>query len=96
MEKGEKVIKAEVLLEVDNFLDNENDFNNIKKLINKIYDDFENKVCKNCKFHKSGYCYQPDICYWIGSSSKEGVYVDYLYLKNFGCNRFERREDEED
>ena len=44
------MIRAEALLEVDNFLDNENDFNNIKKLINKIFDDFE-KQCKNCKFY---------------------------------------------
>ena len=76
MEKGEKVIKAEVLLEVDNFLDNENDFNNIKKLINKIYDDFENKVCKNCEHQTKLICKK----------------LQNLFGENFGCNRFERIE----
>ncbi len=82
--------RAEVLLEVDNFLDNENDFNNIKKLINKIYDDFEiesqQQICKNCKYFvecNDGYHY----CNNINNTGLNGIITP-----DFGCNRFEKKE----
>ena len=84
------MIRAEILLEVDNFLDNENDFNNIKKLINKIYDDFENKICKNCKwFNKVGL-----VGYSCSNKkNKEMFGMSIIWInENFGCNKFERKE----
>jgi len=51
--------------------------------IDKIYDDFENRICKNCKFliktSKGLLCSNP---------------VNYNYIitdEKFGCNRFEKK-----
>ena len=84
------MIRSEALLEVDNFLDNENDFNNIRKLINKIYDDFESRVCKNCKYFvecNDGYHY----CNNINNTGLNGIITP-----DFGCNRFEKKENKND
>ena len=87
MTRKEAISHIRLILSYDGTFD-EKDAEN---LINKIFDDFENRTCKNCRYYKKGYCHHSDICYWVGSSSKEGICVDYLYLKNFGCNKFEKK-----
>ena len=50
-------------------------------LIDKIYDDFESRVCENCEYYSR-----------IGScENKESYCFDQLVYDDFGCNRFERR-----
>ena len=57
------------------------------ELVNEIFNEIENMVCKNCKHFanvfkdkKIGYC----------------VKLDKNLPFDFGCNRFERKEDERD
>jgi len=59
--------------------------NNIFKLINKIYNDFESRTCKNCSQYKDGKCR-------IFQGAKCKYTLDVIDDKNFGCNRFERKE----
>ncbi len=55
------------------------------ELINKIYDDFENRTCSNCSrfsndnpmLHKKGYCNE---------------FLRYEH-GTFGCNHFKQREE---
>ena len=61
--------------------------------IDKIYDDFESRICKNCRFYDN----QFNLCL----NDKIGTYVSVLDTKillkvdaDFGCNRFERREND--
>ena len=54
----------------------------------KLEDDFENRICRNCKYliktKKGLLCSNP-------------VNYDYIITdENFGCNRFERKENERD
>ena len=58
-------------------------------IIEEIFDDFESRVCKNCK-------------HFTSFGKKMGIGICSNFTKNinvandFGCNRFERREDEGD
>ncbi len=58
-------------------------------LIDEIYDDFESRVCENCKYFD--FPYPKRI---RGLCTKETEDVDELVKKDFGCIHFERREDE--
>jgi len=59
--------------------------------IDKIYDNFESKICKNCKYYNSAY----KVC-----ENKRNIqpfeidteYVNMFTDDDFGCNRFERKE----
>ena len=51
-----------------------------ENVINEIYDDFENKVCKNCEHQTKLICKK----------------LQNLFGENFGCNRFEREKNERD
>ena len=51
--------------------------------INQIYDDFENRICKNCLFYKDNICCN-------GDSYLRAEPVD----EDFGCVLFKRRENE--
>jgi len=55
----------------------------VYKLIDKIYDDFESKICRGCKYFlktkKGLLCNNP-------------VNYDFIITdEKFGCNRFERK-----
>ena len=60
------------------------------KIIDEIYNDFESRICKNCKYFKE---FTKEIPF------TEGLKIDKIgcelfegnFGKNFGCNRFERR-----
>ena len=54
-------------------------------VIDDIYNDFESRVCGNCK-----YFYTPEGTESFGLCNK----FKTLTESDFGCNRFERREDE--
>ena len=56
----------------------------IVDLIDRIYDDFESRICKNCKYYNNGNC--PIL---QGASVK--YVLDWLD-ETFGCNKFERKE----
>ena len=55
----------------------------VTNLINQIYDDFDSRICKNCKYWKK---------YVNTSLCNEGT-LDFIIETNedFGCNKFERR-----
>ena len=47
------------------------------EIIDKIYDDFESRICKNCKHYESDWC------------CDNAFVVDEI----FGCNRFEPKDE---
>ena len=55
-------------------------------LIDKIYDDFESRVCENCKY----FTYCDDGFHYCDNQLNVGF--NGLITEDFGCNRFERRE----
>ena len=57
----------------------------LEDMIDKIFNDLEGRVCRNCK-HMMYKDNEPD-----GFCCKINCFVPY-YDENFGCNRFERRE----
>ncbi len=62
-------------------------------VIDEIFDDFDSRICKNCKYFKKetddfGFCE-----YVFKKENKNSINV-FLVKENFCCNRFERREDE--
>ena len=68
---------------------------NVEYFVEEIYDDFENRTCKNCKwFNKKTYeCENKENEQEIGNYDN----IDYISMQvdeNFGCNRFERKENE--
>jgi len=48
--------------------------------IDRIYDDFESRVCKNCLYYFKETC----VC-------DESPLVTEIVDENYGCNKFERR-----
>lgn len=36
------------------------------------------------------------ICELFNVNEKEGVYIDYTFLEKFGCNNFQRKQNERD
>ena len=57
-------------------------------LINKIYDDFESRICVNCKFVEQN-ALNRYYCSWEAARHSENK-VGFV-LKNFGCNNFEKK-----
>ena len=51
------------------------------KLVNQIYDNFQKWICKNCAWFNDGKCVNP-----LGTLDYED--------ENFGCNRFEKIEEQ--
>ena len=78
----------------------ENTTDDVEELINKIYDDFESRVCKNCEYirYPKDKTYEGKAkCMKNCSSSTTAViingdYFEYTIVEpNFGCNKFERK-----
>ena len=69
------------------------DYSDADHLIEAIYDDFENKVCENCKYFedttKCRHPYNKQYYYCDGESG-----MPMSVSKDFGCILFERRENE--
>jgi len=49
------------------------------EIVDIIFDDFENKICKNCKYHKD-----------TQKSYKECDIIELGTSNSFGCTLFER------
>ena len=62
-------------------------------LIDKIYDDFESRVCEHCKYYNpNNYDIKEGIAdVWIACDKLYIEERDGVSLDGFGCNRFERR-----
>ena len=58
-------------------------------IIDKIFDDFESRVCKNCKYNNKMCTYQESIKVYCKVTRGEDYGCDF---DDFGCNRFERTE----
>ena len=65
----------------------------LEYFIDEIYDDFESRVCKNCKyFNEDEGC--TNELNTLKFKDMFGKWEEPLYLenmKNFGCNRFEKK-----
>jgi hypothetical protein len=57
-------------------------------MLDKIYDDFESRICKNCTHHTG---VTADQGWWGDYTCKE---LKINTSKNFGCNKFERKTNE--
>ena len=60
-----------------------------EELINKIYDDFENRICKNCEFSNpeaEGVMRDKYKCSILMSFTEKQA--ENLIKDGFGCNRF--------
>jgi len=62
------------------------EFNQADDLIEKIYEDFENRICKNCRFYDNVY----NTCNSIKNTKMLGFTLTEID-ENFGCNKFERK-----
>ena len=61
-------------------------YSKVYEIVNEIFDDFENRICRNCKYlirtKKGLLCSHP-------------INYDYIITdESFGCNKFERKESE--
>ena len=66
----------------------------LSDIVDEIYDDFESRVCKNCKYaekHENGDEHKCEIL--MATTQEE---AKKLIEVGFGCNRFERRGNERD
>lgn len=61
----------------------ENTTDDVEDLINQIYDDFDSRICKNCKYWQD-YTDTLSIC------CNGTLEFRIATPKNFGCNKFER------
>jgi len=67
--------------------------NNAITIINEIYGNFENRVCENCKHCFNSYFGLPG--YFCGNDRTKSILGRYPVVdKDFGCNRFEPKENE--
>lgn len=71
----EEALKTETIWNVSIF--------ELESHINKIYDDFESRVCGNCKYYEQ---YDSVCC-----NGESPLCVEVVET-SFGCNKFERRE----
>jgi len=55
-----------------------NDDTTLKEFIDEIYQDFNNRICNNCKYY-----HQKWVCLEIGNGN-------FFPDKNFGCNHFKQ------
>lgn len=55
-------------------------------LLHEIYDDFENKICKNCKYLNLG---NYGICNYVEPLQRQCLEFD---TDDFGCNKFKRKD----
>jgi len=53
--------------------------------VDKIYDEFESRICENCKHYNCGCSIQDSL---ISVSLEKNLGMPNL--NNFGCNKFER------
>ena len=61
----------------------------LKELIDEIYDEFEDRICKNCKYYFDGRCENHRVDEMIDPNSEFDYYIEVE--KNFGCNRFVKK-----
>ena len=65
-----------------------------KILIHTLYNDFESRVCENCKyFNEVSSCEHEKNTQYLMTSTQftEQAYYQMGVTKDFGCNRFERK-----
>jgi len=74
--------RAELKLLVEN-CDNGN------KVVDKVYNNFESRTCKNCKYIKTTYAPTCDL-----GVVSQGLFGNGVVTLDFGCNKFERKVEE--
>jgi len=56
----------------------------VKSIVNKIYNDFESRICENCKHYNKSYL-KEDYC-------NEQIILPYHHDEKFGCNKWEEKD----
>jgi len=82
--------REEAKSKIEHFIHNDE----LMKIIDEIYDNFENRICINCK-----YCVYDEIECGYRCTNKHirvsifhnGSCSYFAPFKDFGCNRFERK-----
>ena len=78
--------RDEAIKEAYKIVNMSNDDTLLKELIDKIYDDFKDKICVNCRYFGAF-----DTCNNIDSYAYDSC-IDNL---EFGCNQFAKKEQEQ-
>lgn len=60
----------------------------IRNIVDSIYNDFESRVCKNCKFYNSFTL----ICHSIDEHCLSNGKANLVVPPGFGCNHFNPKE----
>ena len=74
MKNEEAIKRMKIIMDKEELSENNIAPNLLAELIDDIYNDFESRICKNCKHKKRLICKK----------------LQNLFKNNFGCNRFER------
>ena len=69
-----------------------NQFSNMEETLNEVYDDFESRLCKNCKW----YIYDTyfDSEHKDCAANNQAQSVVSFPPEDFGCNKFTRKDNE--
>ena len=89
MKREESIKRMKIIMDKEKLYENNIAPNLLAELINDIYNDFENRICKNCKwFNKVGL-----VGYSCSNKkNKEMFGMSIIWInKDFVCNLFERR-----
>lgn len=60
-------------------------------IINKIYDDFESRACKNCKYYNGVSYVKKPYCTKHHDSWSKGEMYEFDMGKNFSCYKWEAK-----
>ena len=61
----------------------------VLSLVDRIYDEFENNTCSNCKFYNDSMCMNPEVDNMADSVPEMTENINVY--ETFGCNRFEEK-----
>ena len=67
------------------------DYSDVSHLIDAVYNDFNSRICKNCKYYEIKENYRNKVCVLIDDKMSEHYMGYFMPQPNFGCNRFKRR-----
>ncbi len=65
----------------------------LKEYVNAVYDDFESRTCENCKYYIEGLQLFGGSRFICMNEEVGDIMYDH-FSKDFGCNKFKRKQDE--
>ena len=85
--------KLNMLITVDSNIGTYVKVSNADKTIDDIYNDFESRVCENCE-HSDSKTIRNGVILCKMRISYINISWKYQVRKDFGCNKFKRKEDD--